>query len=300
MQKAKLPPQLRKLLVPAQGYQSDKHTSSCTFAPNPKARRPWQQISVVLHELQDVMTNQKQLTGALQQTAVQEQLEDAILLAHQQLQNKVIDAQQKPSALDRDEDQQQQQQQQQESCWQANMRLEHIGPGHRAYQKQQQQQQPMEQHAAEGQPQPPQQPLCAIANRSFKAGDFIGFYLSNVLDDQLYELGGTVEERAYRQYIHHFSVTQPAFAVRCEQELLWLQQQQQKQQQQQEQQQDTADTQQQEEEQQQQGDKQQQEKEQQQRDEQQQQQQADTQQQEEQQPCHEALRARCQRLLLRG
>jgi hypothetical protein len=197
-----------------------------------------------LHDLHDALAGNKKLTGALQQTAVREQLDESILLAHQQLPNNVIDAQQKPSVLDRDEEEQQQQQQ--ASCWQANLRLEHVGLGHRAYQRQQQQQQEKQQqqqekqqqqqqqqqqqkHAQERQPELLRQPLCAIANRIFQPGELIGFYLSNVLDDQLYDLGGTIEERAYRQYIHHFSVTQPAFALRCEQQdlMVWQQQQQQ-------------------------------------------------------------------------
>jgi hypothetical protein len=79
MAAVKLQPQLRKLLVPAQGYQYDKHTSSCTFAPDPAYRKPWVPCSLVWHELGSVLAAKKQLAAALQQGHVLQQLQHAVL-----------------------------------------------------------------------------------------------------------------------------------------------------------------------------------------------------------------------------
>jgi hypothetical protein len=136
-----------------------------------------------------------------------------VLQAHEQLQNKVIDAQQPPEQ-NATEEEEQQQQQQHEVCrsWQDNLQLQHVTPGHRAYQVAEQQQ---GSKGVEKKRQQQQQPLCALSTRQFSPGDFIGFYLSNVLDDNMYDLGNSIEERAYRQYIHKFTFEQPALALRC-------------------------------------------------------------------------------------
>jgi hypothetical protein len=57
MPQAKLQPQLPKLLVPAQGYTYDKHTGSCTFAPNPEARKAWNAQTVVFHGLGSILVS---------------------------------------------------------------------------------------------------------------------------------------------------------------------------------------------------------------------------------------------------
>jgi hypothetical protein len=198
MSTAKVQPQLRKLLVPAQGYQYDQHTSSCTFAPDPTSRRPWLPCSVVWHELGSALAAKKQLAAALQQGHVLQQLQQAVLAGHSQLQNEQVDAQHQHA------DQQQQiTQQAQQQSWQDNLQLQHVMPGHRAYQHNMPEQ---------------QQPLSVVAAASVVTGQLLGLYLGYVLDDELYEMGSTPAERAYREYLHNFSVEVPPGATPCEQQ----------------------------------------------------------------------------------
>jgi hypothetical protein len=63
-----------------------------------------------------------------------------------------------------------------------------------------------------------QQPLSVVAAASIVTGQLLGLYLGYVMDDELYEMGATPAERAYREYLHNFSVEVPPGAVRCEQQ----------------------------------------------------------------------------------
>jgi hypothetical protein len=83
----------------------------------------------VWHELDSVLAGKKQLAAALQQGDVMQQLQQAVLAGHSQLQNEQIDAQQ----LHADQQPQQFLQQAQRQNWQDNLQLQHVTPGHRAY-----------------------------------------------------------------------------------------------------------------------------------------------------------------------
>lgn len=204
---AKLQLHLPTRLLQVQGYLQDRRTSSCTFLPDASSRMPCKLQHVVLHGVKAAQQYVR-LAKALKQECITQQLLQAVLQAHELLLNEVVDCSapaqpQQGQSHAESQRQSQQPRHQGHPAWQDSVLLQRVGPDHRAYQ------QGLPQH---------QQRLSVVSSADVAPGQFIGLYLGYVFDDDVYEVGPTVEERAFRRYMHNFSVEIPKGAARCEQQ----------------------------------------------------------------------------------